>query len=277
MNSSTSSNPILARLEQFSVNLDSTHLPKHILHDISFSINKAEIVGLVGHSGSGKSVLARALLGLLPRSMKCSSGNIFYADQMVGEPNGLSFDALRGRKISMIFQEAVAALNPVFMVGLVLSDVIRHHFKISKNEAREIALQHLAAVGFIRAEETFRSYPHQLSGGMAQRVCIALALACQPELLIADEPTTALDVAAQNQILRLILKLQQQSGFALLLISHDMTLVANLCEQVIVLKEGAIAAQGEPENIRRQTSDEYITALFSPLTVTNFLDFKNEK
>lgn len=222
---------------------------------ISFKIERQETLALVGESGSGKSMTALALMGLLPAGAVLS-GNITFNGQSISDSGLHSFQALRGKHISMIFQEPAAALNPVLTIGSQICDIIRHHHRLTHHLARARALSLFEQAGLNDPEFIFGAYPHQLSGGMAQRCMIAMALSCQPQLMIADEPTTALDVSTQTQILQLIAALQQEYHFALLMISHDLGVVSALADRVAVMQSGKILEQnstqqllGNPQNV----------------------------
>ena len=235
--------------------------------DISFSINKGQTVGLVGESGCGKSVTSLSILRLIqspPGRIEPSSRIIFGGEDIVKltEPQ---MRGLRGNRISMIFQEPMTSLNPVFTIGDQIGEVFRIHRGASKKEARERAIEMLRLVRMAAPEQRVDEYPHQLSGGMRQRIMIAMALACRPELLIADEPTTALDVTIQAQILDLMANLQRELNMAILLITHDLGVVAEVCDYVIVMYAGKIAEQGSVEAIFRAPTHPYTVGLLNSI------------
>ena len=209
--------------------------------DVSFDVAAGEVLGIVGESGSGKSVTALSILGLLPDPPgRIASGSIrFDGREMVGLPKK-ALRALRGPSIGMIFQEPMTSLNPVFRIGDQITETIRAHENISKADARTRAIGLLDRVGIAMAAQRLDDYPHQLSGGMRQRVMIAMAVACGPRLLIADEPTTALDVTIQAQILDLLRRLNHERRMAILLVTHDLGVVAQTCERVMVMYAGRI-------------------------------------
>jgi len=235
--------------------------------DISFSINKGQTVGLVGESGCGKSVTSLSILRLIqspPGRIEPSSKIIFGGEDIVklSEPQ---MRRLRGNRISMIFQEPMTSLNPVFTIGDQIGEVFRIHRGASKKEARERSIEMLRLVRMAAPEQRVDEYPHQLSGGMRQRIMIAMALACRPELLIADEPTTALDVTIQAQILDLMANLQRELNMAILLITHDLGVVAEVCDYVIVMYAGKIAEQGSVEAIFRAPTHPYTVGLLNSI------------
>ncbi|MDR3036868.1 MAG: ABC transporter ATP-binding protein [Coriobacteriales bacterium] len=202
---------------------------------MSFSIEKGEILAIVGESGSGKSVTSLSIIRLLQHPGRVTEGAMFFKGTDLATLNKRAIADVRGNKISMIFQEPMTSLNPVYRIGDQLVESIRTHLKMKKPQAQERAVDMLRLVGIPSPEKRMRDYPHQLSGGMRQRVMTAMALCCDPELLIADEPTTALDVTVQAQILDLILKLREQIGMAVLLITHDLGVVAETADRVIVM------------------------------------------
>lgn len=211
-----------------------------VLRGVSLYIDKGEVLGLVGESGSGKSLTSLAIMGLLPKPYRGLSGRIVYrGGDLLMMPNK-EMRNLRGNSISMIFQEPMTSLNPVYTVGTQIVEAIRTHENISREAAWNRAIELLRVVGVPAPEDRVKSFPHQLSGGMRQRVMIAMALSCSPELLIADEPTTALDVTIQAQILDLIVNLQKQTGMSVLLITHALGVVAETADRVAVMYAGNI-------------------------------------
>jgi oligopeptide/dipeptide ABC transporter ATP-binding protein len=210
---------------------------------VSFQINAGEVVGLVGESGSGKSVTSRSILGLIPQPPGRISGSIqLNGVELVGQPQTL-LRRLRGEQMAMIFQDPMTSLNPVYTIGEQIAEALRFHKKLGRQAAQKQAIDLLQRVELPRAPERFRAYPHQISGGMRQRVMIAMAIACDPSLLIADEPTTALDVTIQAQILALLQELNRERGMGLLLITHDLGIVAQVCQRVMVMYAGRIVEQ----------------------------------
>jgi len=231
--------------------------------DIDFDIPPNSTVALVGESGSGKSVTALAILGLLPRENATvgSGSRILYRDRNLLDVSEREMRKLRGSDISMIFQEPMNSLNPVFTVGFQLAEVLRQHAGLTRTQARSRAVELLAEVGIPEPEEKIGAYPFQLSGGQQQRVMIAMAIACEPRLLIADEPTTALDVTIQKQILELIADLQKRRGMSVLFITHDLAVVGEIADYVIVMREGTIREQGPVDQIFEAPLDDYTQAL----------------
>ncbi len=235
--------------------------------DISFTIKKGETVGLVGESGCGKSVTSLSILRLIqspPGRIEPDSKIYFGSEDLVSLPEA-DMRKIRGNRISMIFQEPMTSLNPVFTIGNQIAEVFRIHQGLSKKEARARAVEMLRLVRIPAPEQRIDEYPHQLSGGMRQRIMIAMALACRPELLIADEPTTALDVTIQAQILELMAGLQRELNMSILLITHDLGVVAEVCDHVIVMYAGKIVEQGSVEEIFRRPAHPYTRGLLKSI------------
>jgi oligopeptide/dipeptide ABC transporter ATP-binding protein len=232
---------------------------------ISFSIQKGEVVGIVGESGSGKSVTAKSILSLISPPGKIVDGEIRFhgKDLLKGKEEELR--EIRGNRIAMIFQDPMTSLNPVLRVGRQLTEVIVRHKKVSKSEARRKAIEMLRLVGIPSPEQRIDQFPHEFSGGMRQRVMIAMALSCEPELLIADEPTTALDVTIQAQILDLMKELNTKTHTAIILITHDLGVVAQTCSRVIVMYGGMIMEEGPVENIFYHPQHPYTQGLLRSL------------
>ncbi|MBQ2250636.1 MAG: ABC transporter ATP-binding protein, partial [Lachnospiraceae bacterium] len=199
---------------------------------ISFHVDEGETVCIVGESGCGKSVTSLSIMGLLGRGGAVKDGSALFAGRNLLELGEKELDELRGNRIAMIFQDPLTSLNPVFTIGNQITESIRTHMNVSKDEARERAIQVLAKVGMPDPERVMKKYPHTMSGGMRQRAMIAMALSCDPDLLIADEPTTALDVTIQAQIMSLLKKLREESGMSMILITHDIGLVARMADRV---------------------------------------------
>jgi peptide/nickel transport system ATP-binding protein len=214
--------------------------PVRAVDDVSFTVDTGEVVGLVGESGCGKSVTALAITGLLPQRGVQVGGQAKFADTDLLKLDPRSRRDLRGREIAMVFQDPISSLNPVVPVGVQVAEVLTRHRDMSRRQARLTAAELLDRVGIPDPQRRLREYPHQLSGGMRQRALIAMAVACQPRLLIADEPTTALDVTIQAQILELLKELVQEFGTALIMITHDLGVVAGMCDRVNVLYAGRV-------------------------------------
>lgn len=231
------------------------------LNDIAFEIGDGEAVGIVGESGSGKSVTMLSVMRLLADNGRVSQGEIIFNNRNLLNLNEKEMQKLRGNEIGMIFQDPMTSLNPVFTIGNQLIEAILRHNKISKSEAREKALSVLNLVGIPNPERRLKQYPHEFSGGMRQRVMIAMALSCEPKLLIADEPTTALDVTIQAQILQLMKELKDKINMAIILITHDLGLVADICEKVMVMYGGIIVEKGSVNDIFYDPKHPYTIGL----------------
>lgn len=217
-----------------------------ILRGVNFSIRKGEILGLVGESGSGKSLTSLSIMQLFQGTTgKIVNGSIHFNGHDLTKMSESEIRKIRGKQMAMIFQEPMTSLNPVLKIGKQLMEAIEMHLKAPKNESKHHAIQMLKSVGIGRAEEIIYEYPHQLSGGMRQRVMIAMAMACHPNLLIADEPTTALDVTIQAQILELMKKLKEENETAILLITHDLGVVAEMCDRVVVMYAGQVVEEAD--------------------------------
>ncbi|HEX6424047.1 MAG TPA: ABC transporter ATP-binding protein [Acidimicrobiales bacterium] len=212
---------------------------------VSFHLDAGETLGLVGESGSGKSVTSQAILGLVELPGRIVGGDIRWKGRsLLGDGNAAYARSIRGKELAVVFQDPMTSLNPLFTVGMQLGEVLRHHMGMSRRQATERSVELLDLVGISFPRQRVKQYPHELSGGMRQRVIIAMALACEPELIIADEPTTALDVTIQAQILDLIADLQQRLGLAVLLITHDLGVVAGLCHRLQVMYAGRLVESG---------------------------------
>ena len=231
---------------------------------VSFAIPAKGTLGLVGESGSGKSVTALSIMRLVASPPgRIASGEILYAGKDLLKLPAEEMRAIRGNRIAMIFQEPMTSLNPVYTVGAQVGEAVRLHQKKSRSEARAIAIEMFKLVGIPSPEERIDAYPHQLSGGMRQRVMIAMALACKPDLLIADEPTTALDVTIQAQILDLLKKLQREMGMSILLITHDLGVVAETCDEVVVMYAGRVVEQAATKTLFESPRHHYTAGLLA--------------
>jgi peptide/nickel transport system ATP-binding protein len=231
----------------------------------SFELKKGETLGLVGESGCGKSVTAFSILRLIDPPGFIDDGEIHYAGKNLLALDEERIRAIRGKEISMIFQEPMTSLNPVFRIGYQIEEVLRLHLNLSKKESRERTIELLNQVGIPSPEKRCDSYPHELSGGMRQRVMIAMALAADPAILIADEPTTALDVTIQAQILDLLLHLQEERNMSLLLITHDLGIVANVADRIAIMYAGEIVESGSTIDIFNNPLHPYTIGLFEAL------------
>jgi peptide/nickel transport system ATP-binding protein len=252
----------LLALEALSVSLAGPEGKVPILTDLSFTIGSGETIGLVGESGSGKSMTALAIMGLLPDHTSVSGRLIFDGADLLRQSEAALCD-LRGRRIAMVFQEPMTALNPLRTIGAQVAESLILHKRLSRAAAERRATGLLARVGMPAPRFSPALYPHQLSGGQRQRVMIAMALACKPDLLIADEPTTALDVTIQAQILDLLAGLAREEGMALLLITHDLGVVSEMTERVLVMYAGRVVEEGRTEAVFRRMAHPYTRGLFS--------------
>ncbi|MFU8825143.1 ABC transporter ATP-binding protein [Yoonia sp.] len=233
---------------------------------VSFQISPGETLAVVGESGSGKSVTSLTVMGLLSGGQRhIAGGSIRYDGKDMLAMSDKQLRALRGGEISMIFQEPMTSLNPVYMVGAQIAEAVRLHLRLNRSQAKKRALEMLELVGIPEPQTRMRNYPHELSGGMRQRVMIAMALACNPRLLIADEPTTALDVTIQAQILELIKDLQKEFGMAVLFITHDLGVVAEMADRVVVMYSGRAVEEGTVEEILLKPQMPYTMGLINSI------------
>ncbi|MGY3750263.1 ABC transporter ATP-binding protein [Vagococcus acidifermentans] len=230
---------------------------KMLIHDIQMTVPKGEIVGIVGESGSGKSITMKSLMHILPENVETANAGFLFNNRPVGPQERIP--------AAMIFQDPMTALNPLRTIGYHLVEVIRRSEKMSKKEAEQLAAAELAKVGITMPEKRLRQYPHELSGGMRQRVMIAMALLAKPELLIADEPTTALDVTIQAQILSLIRRLQREEQLTVILVTHDFGVVAGMCQSIKVMYQGRIVEEGTTEEIFYDPRHDYTKNLLKAI------------
>ncbi|SFI76332.1 peptide/nickel transport system ATP-binding protein [Paenibacillus sp. UNC496MF] len=232
---------------------------------VSFRVGAGDTVGIVGESGSGKSVTAKAILDLIAAPGEIKSGAIAFRGESLRGLPAKKWRSLRGNRIAMVFQDPMTSLNPVKTIGFQMAEVIRRHRGLGKDAALKEATEMLRKVGISEPERRIRQYPHEFSGGMRQRVMIAMALSCGPELLIADEPTTALDVTIQAQLLDLLQRLKEESGTAIVLITHDLGVVAKVCTRVVVMYGGMVMEEGSVEDIFYRTGNPYTQGLLRSL------------
>lgn len=243
-----------------------THLGEvKAIRDVSFSVQKGEILGIVGESGSGKSVTSLSVLRLLQRPGKVVGGKILLDGEDLLKKTTAQMHDIRGNRIAMIFQDPMTALDPLFTIGNQIVETITQHQRLSKGEAREKAIEMLRMVGIPSPEKRFSSYPHEFSGGMRQRAMIAMALSCEPDLLIADEPTTALDVTIQAQVLELIKDLNRQMTMSTILITHDLGCVASTCSRILVMYGGQIMEEGTDQDIFYRPRHPYTMGLLNSI------------
>lgn len=239
------------------------------LNDVSIHLKEGEVLGIVGESGSGKSVTAYSLMGLTAYPGKLIGGTMEFNGHRIDEMTENQMRKIRGEEISIIFQDPMTSLNPVYTIGNQICEMILLHTNKSKQEARERAKELLTLVGINEPEKRLKQYPHELSGGMRQRVMIAIALACEPKLLIADEPTTALDVTIQAQILELMMELKEKLGMAIIMITHDLGVVASMCDRIAVMYAGKVVEYGTTEDIFYNPSHEYTKGLLRSIPKLN--------
>jgi oligopeptide/dipeptide ABC transporter ATP-binding protein len=261
------SEDIILSVQDLVVSFASDDGEVEVLDRIGFDLARGETLGIVGESGCGKSVAAFSIMRLLPQpSGNISNGKVIYQGQDLLSLDVEDMHNIRGRKIAMIFQEPMTALNPVHRIGKQIAEVYQLHFpEMSNQEIRSACIDILAKVGIPAPEKRLREYPHQLSGGMRQRTMIAMALACKPDVLIADEPTTALDVTTQNQILNLMKELQKEIGMSIIFITHDLGVIAETCDRVIVMYAGRIAEQASVEDLFHAPRHPYTRGLLNSI------------
>ncbi|HUD80396.1 MAG TPA: ABC transporter ATP-binding protein [Streptosporangiaceae bacterium] len=233
----------------------------HAVDGISLEVPAGEAVGLVGESGSGKSMTLKAILGVLPPEAKVTAGSVVLNGTDLVQLSGSQLNKIRGPDIAMIFQEPMSALNPVMRVGAQIAEAPQVHLGMNRRQAADRALELMRRVGIPDPERRFRSFPHEFSGGMRQRVMIAIALSCEPALILCDEPTTALDVTIQDQILRLLHRLCRESGTSLVFVTHDLPVVAQICQQLAVMYAGQIVEQGTVQEVLTRPCHPYTLGL----------------
>lgn len=255
----------LLDIEQLSVSFDTDEGTFPAVSDLSLTLDEGEVLGIVGESGSGKSVTMLAMMGLLPFNARVEASRFHFAGQDMQTLSDRARRRLTGNDIAMIFQEPSTSLNPSFTIGFQLLEAIKAHEGGSRRQRRERAIELLDQVGIPAPAKRLSDYPHQLSGGMNQRVMIAMAIACNPRLLIADEPTTALDVTIQAQILDLLLRLQEERGMGMILITHDMGVVAGAARRVAVMYAGQLMETGASHDVFREPAHPYTGALLNAL------------
>ena len=261
----------LLQVEGLNISFYKDRIENKIIKNSSFHINKNEIVAVVGESGSGKSISSLALMGLLPKQIsKITSGTIQFEDKNLVDLSDKEFQAIRGREIAMIFQEPMSSLNPSMRCGKQVEEILKQHFKLSNSEIKSEVLNLFDKVKLPNPDRIYKAYPHEISGGQKQRVMIAMAIACKPKLLIADEPTTALDVTVQKEILELLKTIQIETKMSVLFISHDLSLVSELADRVLVMYKGEIVEQGTTETIFNHPKDNYTKALIGARPSTDF-------
>ncbi|NLC32467.1 MAG: ABC transporter ATP-binding protein [Clostridiales bacterium] len=235
------------------------------VNGVNFNLDRGKVLGIVGESGSGKSVTAYSILRILDHPGEITDGEIFFRGEDVVKYSEKKINSFRGSKVSIIFQDPMTSLNPVYTIENQLIEAVCLHTSRNKHEAKERALEMLELVGVNEPKKRLKQYPYQLSGGMRQRVMIAMALACEPDILIADEPTTALDVTIQAQILELMLELKDRLGMSIIMITHDLGVIAEMCDEIIVLYAGRVCERGSAEEIFYNPRHEYTKGLLRSL------------
>lgn len=252
--------PIL-KITDLSIAFPKEKEQNQVVHNISFALEKNKILGLVGESGSGKSVTSLAIMGLLPKQKAKITGEIFLKDENISGLTEKEFRSIRGNKIAMIFQEPMSSLNPSLTCGYQVLEILLEHTNYNREKAKKEVISLFKKVKLPRAEQIFEQYPHQISGGQKQRVMIAMAIACKPDILIADEPTTALDVTVQKEIILLLKELQQETEMSILFITHDLALISEIADDVIVMYQGNIVEKGPVKTIFLHPKNAYTKAL----------------
>lgn len=263
------SDQTLLKVEQLTTHLPTDEGMVRAVDGVSFTLNRGETLAIVGESGSGKSMLCRTILGLLPKQKKTSHhpdpGRIIFDGRDLRDVSHNELMRIRGKEIAVILQDPMSSLNPTMTIGKQISEPLRYHIGIKRKAAREQAIELLNTVGLPQPEHKVDAYPHQLSGGMRQRVAIAMALACEPKLLIADEPTTALDVTVQAEILNLLSRIQADRNMAMILITHDLGVVAGRTQQTAVMYAGRIVEQAPTKELFANMRMPYTKALFNSI------------
>lgn len=254
--------PLLS-ISDLHVEFDTDEGIRKILHGVNLTIKHGESFALIGGSGSGKSVTAQAIMQLLPRASRITKGDISFCDEKIQNKTEKEMQQIRGKKIGMIFQNPMTSLNPTISIGKQIGETLRFHDRLTSKQAYQRTLELLHLVGIADPKLRYNAYPFQLSGGMCQRVMIAMTLAAQPQLLIADEPTTALDVTVQAQILNLLKKIIKELGMTLFLITHDLGVVAGTCDHVAVMEEGVIVETATVEMLFKSPQHPYTKTLFA--------------
>ena len=244
------------------------------VNGISFKLEPGKTLGIVGESGSGKSVTAYSIMQILAETGRIVEGNVLYRGEDITQWSEKQMANFRGSKVSIIFQDPMTSLNPVFTVGYQLEEAVLLHTNKSKSEARERAIEMLTLVGVNEPASRMKQYPHELSGGMRQRVMIAMALCCEPDILIADEPTTALDVTIQAQILELMQELQKKMGMAIIMVTHDLGVIASMCDEILVMYGGRICERGTADAIFYNPAHEYTKGLLRSIPRKETMDKK---
>lgn len=256
---------VLLRVKDLSISIEGSKGINRAVNGISFYIKSGEILGIVGESGCGKSITALSIAGLLPACAVISDGSIIFDGVELKDIKKDEFRKIQGKDISFVFQEPMTSLNPLITIGKQIGESLKIHYKITKKEIKEKVINALNKVVLAKAEELYDYYPHQLSGGMRQRVMIAMAIVCRPKLIIADEPTTALDVTVQAQILELLKEINREYKTAILFISHDLAVINQLCDNVAVMYAGDIVEEGSRKDILTHPLHQYTKGLLGSI------------
>ena len=264
----------LLQVENLKVNYYTDNGVVSPVDGVSFEIKEGETLAIVGESGCGKSLTALSIMGLIDKPGKIAEGKIIFQGKDLVKISKRNWHQIRGEELAMIFQEPLTSLNPVFTIGNQISESIRLHQKVNKQEAKKRSIELIKRVGIPRADKIYNSYPHFLSGGMRQRAMIAIALSCNPKLLIADEPTTALDVTIQAQILELMRGLSREYGTAIMLITHDLGVVAEMADQVVVMYTGQVVERSDVFSLFKHPKHPYTQGLLS--SIPNICELKDE-
>lgn len=255
---------MILEVKNLNISFKKENAYNRVIHDLNFHLNEDEILGIVGESGSGKSVSSLAIMGLLPKQVtKMGEGAIWFENHNLIELNDKSFQKIRGAKIAMVFQEPMTSLNPSLKCGFQVEEMLKQHTSISDKNLKAEVLQLFEKVKLPNPDKIAQSYPHQISGGQKQRVMIAMSIACKPKILIADEPTTALDVTVQKEIILLLKDLQKETKMSIIFISHDLSLVSEIANRVLVMYKGEIVEQGRTEEIFKNPQNNYTKALIA--------------
>ena len=255
----------ILELRNLHIHFRQHHQIVRAVEGVNLDIYEREILALVGESGSGKTVTALSITGLLPENAQITSGEIIFQEQDLLKINQKTLEALRGKEISYIFQEAAASLNPVLTIGRQIQETVMLHQDLNKQEAYDLGLELLQSVGLLKPQNILKSYPHQLSGGMNQRVMIAMSLSSGPRLLIADEPTTALDVTVEAEVIRMLLELKKKMEFSILFITHNLALVKEFASRIAIMYKGKIVEEATTEDIFSSPGHPHTRELISSI------------